>query len=59
MCGWGVVGYQVQVLNASRLLENRLHWSLDVVFGEDACGVTKRHGPENLNTLRKLALSLS
>jgi predicted transposase YbfD/YdcC len=39
-------------------IENRLHWSLDVVFGEDACGVTKGHGPENLNTLRKLALSL-
>jgi hypothetical protein len=27
-----------------------------VVFGEDACGVTKGHGPENLNTLRKLSL---
>jgi predicted transposase YbfD/YdcC len=39
-------------------IENRLHWSLDVVFGDDACGVTKEHGPENLNTLRKLALSL-
>jgi hypothetical protein len=35
-----------------------LHWSLDVLFGEDACGVTKEHGPENLNTLRKVALSL-
>jgi predicted transposase YbfD/YdcC len=31
---------------------------LDVVFGEDACGVTKAYGPENLNALRKLALSL-
>jgi predicted transposase YbfD/YdcC len=39
-------------------IENRLHWSLDVLFGEDASGVTKEHGPENLNTLRKLALTL-
>jgi predicted transposase YbfD/YdcC len=39
-------------------IENQLHWSLDVIFREDASGVTKDHGPENLNTLRKLALSL-
>ncbi|MDR0638104.1 MAG: ISAs1 family transposase, partial [Spirochaetaceae bacterium] len=37
---------------------NRPHWSLDVLFGEDACGVKKGHGPENLNVLRKLALPL-
>jgi predicted transposase YbfD/YdcC len=39
-------------------IENKLHWSLDVIFREDASRVTKDHGPENLNTLRKLALSL-
>jgi predicted transposase YbfD/YdcC len=39
-------------------IENQLHWGLDVIFREDASRVTKDHGPENLNTLRKLALSL-
>jgi len=39
-------------------IENRLHWSLDMVFGEDACRVSKGHAPENLNILRKVALSL-
>ena len=39
-------------------IENRLHWSLDVVFREDAAQVSRGHGPENLNMLRKTALSL-
>jgi predicted transposase YbfD/YdcC len=39
-------------------IENKLHWSLDVLFGEDAARVTKNHAPENLNILRKMALSL-
>ncbi|GHV74603.1 ISAs1 family transposase [Spirochaetia bacterium] len=36
-------------------IENKLHWSLDVIFGEDAAHVTKDHGPENLNIMRKMA----
>lgn len=39
-------------------IENRLHWVLDVNFGEDACRVRKDHAPENLSTLRKIALNL-
>jgi predicted transposase YbfD/YdcC len=39
-------------------IENRLHWSLDMVFGEDAGKVSKGHAPENLNIVRKVALSL-
>ena len=39
-------------------IENRLHWSLDMVFREDAAQVSKDHAPENLNILRKIALSL-
>jgi hypothetical protein len=31
---------------------------LDVIFGEDAARATKEHAPENLNILRKMALSL-
>jgi predicted transposase YbfD/YdcC len=39
-------------------VENQLHWSLDVVFREDASRISKGHAPENLNILRKMALSL-
>ena len=39
-------------------IENHLHWHLDVTFREDACRVRTGFGPENLSTLRKLALQL-
>jgi predicted transposase YbfD/YdcC len=39
-------------------IENTLHWSLDVTFGEDAHCLRKDHGPENMATLRRAALSL-
>jgi predicted transposase YbfD/YdcC len=39
-------------------IENRMHWLLDVVFDEDASRARKDHGPENLATLRRLALNL-
>jgi len=39
-------------------IENRLHWSLDVLFREDASQVKKGRAPLNLNILRKIALSL-
>jgi len=38
-------------------IENRLHWSLDVLFREDASKVRKDNAPLNLNILRKIALS--
>jgi len=39
-------------------IENRLHWALDVAMGEDECGIWQDHAPENLATLRKIALNL-
>ena len=39
-------------------IENKLHWSLDVSFGEDKNRVSKRHGAENLAACRRVALSL-
>ena len=39
-------------------IENQLHWMLDVVFREDDSSVRMNHAPENLNILRKTALSL-
>jgi len=39
-------------------MENGLYWVLDVVFDEDRARNRKDHGPENLTTLRKLALNI-
>ena len=39
-------------------IENQLHWSLDVIFGEDASRARKDNSPLNMNVLRKTALSL-
>jgi predicted transposase YbfD/YdcC len=39
-------------------IENQLHWHLDVTFKEDACRARKGYAPENLSTLRKLALQI-
>lgn len=39
-------------------IENHLHWHLDVTFKEDSCRVRTGYGPENLSTLRKLALQV-
>lgn len=39
-------------------IENRLHWKLDVVFLEDFQRTKSDNAPENLATIRKLALQL-
>lgn len=39
-------------------IENKLHWSLDVAFDEDAARVRQGHGAENLSILRRIALNL-
>lgn len=39
-------------------IENGLHWTLDVSFGEDANRTRKGHGAENLSKLRRIAISL-
>jgi predicted transposase YbfD/YdcC len=40
------------------VIENGLHWVLDVVFDEDRARNRKDHGAENLAILRKLALNV-
>jgi predicted transposase YbfD/YdcC len=58
-----------EVLRATRAhwgVENKLHWTLDVVFGEDAHSYAADHGPENMTggnprgmaVLRQFALNL-
>lgn len=39
-------------------IENDLHWSLDVVFREDASRVREHNAPENLSAIRKVALQM-
>lgn len=39
-------------------IENKLHWSLDVVFHEDDSRIRKGHAPENMTVIRKIALNL-
>ena len=39
-------------------IENSVHWVLDIAFREDDCRVRTDHAPQNLATLRHLALNL-
>ncbi len=39
-------------------IENRLHWSLDVVFAQDASRIRKNASPEIASMLRQLALMI-
>ena len=39
-------------------IENKRHWSLDVVFHEDDLRIRKGHAPENMTVMRKIALNL-
>jgi len=39
-------------------VENRLHWVLDVSFGEDGKTLRKDNAPQNISLLRKIALNI-
>ena len=39
-------------------IENRLHWVLDVVFRDDLARLRTGHGPENMATVRHMAMNL-
>ena len=39
-------------------VENELHWSLDVSFGEDHSRARIRNAAENLSRVRRIALTL-
>jgi predicted transposase YbfD/YdcC len=38
-------------------IENRLHWVLDVVFGEDQSRLRKGHGARNMAVVRHFAIN--
>ena len=39
-------------------IENRLHWVLDMTFGEDASRIRRGDGADNFGLLRRVALNL-
>ena len=51
-------GRLLEVVRAHWTIENQLHWVLDVILNEDAARTRKDNGPQNLATLRKIALNI-
>jgi predicted transposase YbfD/YdcC len=47
-----------EAVRAHWSIENRLHWQLDVTFGEDQSRIRKGHADANFSILRRAALSL-
>lgn len=47
-----------EIVRAHWGVENKLHWHLDVTFGEDLCKVRKDHAAENFSLAKKMALNL-
>lgn len=48
----------LQTIREHWQIENGLHWVLDIAFREDESRVRKDHAPQNLATLRHIALNL-
>jgi predicted transposase YbfD/YdcC len=49
----------LRVARAHWVIENALHWELDVVVAEDTARNRRDHGPQNLAVLRRLALNVA
>jgi len=47
-----------QLIRQHWAIENKLHWTLDVNFNEDASRVRKGHADQNLSIIRRIALNL-
>jgi predicted transposase YbfD/YdcC len=50
-----------RILNATRAhwsVENTFHWTMDVIFGEDASRARLDEAPENFAVIRHIALNL-
>ncbi len=55
---FNLASYYNDLVRGHWSIENQLHWHLDVTFKEDKCRARKGFAPENLSTLRKLALQI-
>jgi len=47
-----------QLIRGHWAIENKLHWTLDVLFNEDLSRVRKDNAPENFSIIRRIALNL-
>jgi predicted transposase YbfD/YdcC len=47
-----------EIVRAHWGVENKLHWHLDVSFGEDLCKIRTDHAAENFSLVKKMALNL-
>ena len=47
-----------QIVRMHWSVENKLHWHLDVSFGEDLCKIRTDHAAENFSLVKKMALGL-
>lgn len=47
-----------EAVRAHWSIENRLHWQLDVTFGEDQCRIRQGHADANFSILRRTVLSM-
>jgi predicted transposase YbfD/YdcC len=47
-----------QIVRSHWGVENKLHWHLDVSFGEDLCKIRTDHAAENFSLVKKMALNL-
>ena len=47
-----------KLVRAHWSVENRVHWLLDVAFGEDACRARLANAAENLSRVRRVNLML-
>jgi predicted transposase YbfD/YdcC len=45
-------------VRAHWLVENRLHWCLDMTFGQDGCRIRTGHATENFAVVRHFALNI-
>jgi predicted transposase YbfD/YdcC len=48
----------LQSVRAHWSIENKLHWHLDVSYGEDDCKTRKDNGPENFSVIRRCTANL-
>lgn len=47
-----------QAIRSHWIIENQLHWCLDVTFNEDLSRIRRDYAPENLNIIKKIAMNL-
>lgn len=47
-----------QAIRSHWYIENKLHWQLDISYGEDGCKIRKGNGAENFSVMRRATLNI-